>query len=147
MEEKTYYLPVETPDGIIELKIDRDFWENDDDMKVTLSTTIQGSTINYQSETTEDALILLAKDLPKTWKIRSCLSCRFGHFCPVGNFDNELFCVADFEPKTPRDLWHIIEDEKERKARSRTLFECCELYKEQSEDYFTYNDYYIRTTK
>ena len=147
MEEKTYYLPVETPDGIIELKIDRDFWENDDDMKVTLSTTIQGSTINYQSETTEDALILLAKDLPKTWKIRSCLSCRFGHFCPVGNFDNELFCVADFEPKTPRDLWHITEGEKERKARSRTLFECCELYKEQSEDYFTYNDYYIRTTK
>ena len=147
MEEKTYYLPVETPDGIIELKVARGVWQNDDDMRVTLSTTIQGNTINYQSDTTEDALVLLAKDLPKTWKIRSCLSCRYGNFCPVGNFDNELFCVADCEPKTPRDLWHVTEDERERKARSRTLFECCELYKEQSEDYFMYNDYYIRTTK
>ena len=55
----------------------------------------------------------------------------------------EQTCVTEFEPKSPRDLWYVTEDDDERKNRSRTLFECCEHYKEQSKDYFTYSDYYF----
>ena len=148
MEHKTYYLPIETPDGIVKLEINHTVVNSgDEDMIVTLSTTIQGKNCFYQAETTEEALILLAKNLPQKWYIKSCISCRHGNFCPIGNFDNEIFCVKDFEPKAHCDLWHVTEDDGERKSRSRTLFECCEDYKQQTQDYFTYSDYYIEINK
>lgn len=144
MKQKIYYLPIKTPDGIVELEINHIIINKDEDnMKVTISTTIQGKKHTYNSDTTEYALYLLAKNLPENWYVKSCLSCRFGNYCPVGNADNELFCVTEFEPKEPLDLWYITEDDSERKNRSRTLFECCEHYKEQSKDYYTYSDYYF----
>lgn len=148
MENKTYCLPIKTPDGIIELEINHVASNRDDEnMNVTISTIIQEEARSYQAETTEEALIQLAKSLPEKWHIKSCISCRYGHFCPVGNYDNELFCVTDFTPKEPRDLWHVTENEGERKSRSRTLFDCCDHYKEQAEDYFTYSDYYYEVMK
>ncbi len=144
MEQKNYYLPIETPNGIIKLEINHTVVnKGDEDMSVTISTTIKGTPVSYQTETTEKALILLAKNLPENWYIKSCISCRYGIFCPVGNFDNELFCVTDFAPNEPRDLWHVTENKEERKKRSRTLFDCCDFHKEQSKDYFTYNDYFF----
>ena len=148
MEPRTYYLPIETSDGILQLKINHTVEKSDDDViSVMLSTTICDKSALYQAETTEEALILLAKNLPENWRIKSCLSCRYGHFCPVGNSDNELFCVTEFDPKEPSDLWHVTEDDDERKRRSHTLFECCENHQHQVEDYFTYSDYYYKMTK
>lgn len=145
MEHKTYYLPIDTPDGIVSLEINHTMSNRDDeDMSVTLSTTICGEICFYQAETTEDAVILLAKKLPQKWYIKSCISCRYGHFCPVGNSDNELFCVTDFEPKEPRDLWYVTQNEGERKSRSRTLFDCCEIYKPEIKEYYTYSDFYSK---
>ena len=112
-------------------------------MAVTISTTIQDDVVVLQSDTTEDALIQLARRLPVGWSMKSCLSCRYGHFCPVGDYDNELFCVTDFEPKEPRNLWHVTENDEERAKRSRTLFDLCDKYAPQSKDYFTYSDYYL----
>lgn len=145
MKQKRYCLLIESPNGINELDINHTVVHKDEkDMEVTISTTIQGEMYSYKGDTTEDALILLAKNLPQNWKMKSCLSCRFGHFCPVGNYDNELFCVTDFEPKIPSDLWHVTEDDAERQKRSRTLFGYCEHYLEASKDYFTYSDYYYK---
>lgn len=142
---KIYYLPVETPEGMIELEVAHKVVHKDDDgMRVNLLMAIRGEARSYRAATTEDALILLARDLPKGWRVKSCISCRFGHFCPVGNADNELFCVTDFVPKRPRDLWHVTEDEDERKNRSRTLFASCGQYQEQTKDYFTYSDFYSK---
>ena len=144
MGSKTYYLSVETTDGVAKLKVSHAVEnQNEKDMTVTISTTIQDEIVVLQSDTTEDALIQLAKCLPTGWNIKSCLSCRYGHFCPVGDLDNELFCVTDFEPKEPRDLWHVTEDNEERAKRSRTLFDLCDRYAPQSKEYFTYSDYYF----
>ncbi len=142
MKQQTYTLPIVTPDGIVSLEVIHTVLHpNEEDMRVTLCAVIHGKMRSYSSDTTEDALILLAKDLPEDWHMKSCFSCRYGHFCPVGDYDNELFCVTEFEPKNPRDLWHVTKDDSERKERSRTLFDLCERYLEQSEDYFTYSDY------
>ena len=145
MGSKTYYLSVETTDGVDKLKV-RHVVENQDeeDMSVTISTTIQDDVVVLRSDTTEDALMQLAKRLPVGWRIKSCLSCRYGHFCPIGDYDNELFCVTDFEPKEPRDLWYVTENDEERAKRSRTLFDLCEKYAPQSSDYFSYNDYRLK---
>ena len=145
MECKTYCLTVETPTGTDELKVCHAVANKDeDDTIVTVSTTIHGEMAVFQANTTEDALIQLANHLPTGWSIKSCLSCRYGHFCPVGDYDNELFCVTDFEPKEPRDLWHVTENDEERSKRSRKLFDSCNKYAPQSKDYFTYSDYFSR---
>ncbi len=65
MGSKTYYLSVETTDGIAKLKLCHTVEnQNEEDMSVTISTTIQGETVVFQSDTTEDALLQLAKSLP-----------------------------------------------------------------------------------
>ncbi len=145
MEKKVFNLLIENPEEILELEVSH-IVENkyEADMCVSLSAIIQGEARLWKSETTEDALILLAKSLPEGWKIKSCFSCRFGNFCPVGDCDNELFCVTDFEPKESCDLWHVTEDVVERNSRRRTLFDYCDFYKEQTECYYTYSDYYCR---
>ena len=46
MEQKKYYLPIETPDGMFKLEINHHVVNRDaDDMRVTLSTTIQEKTV------------------------------------------------------------------------------------------------------
>ena len=146
MTEKynTYTLPINTPDGLINIAVrHRVIDENDENMRTTISVVIQGQEQCFDAETTEEVLIKFAKSLPSGWSIKSCLSCRYGHFCPVGNYDNELFCVTEFEPKGISDLWHVTEDDEERKQRSRNLFHLCDQYAPQASDYFTYSDYYF----
>ena len=49
MESKIYCLPIKTPDGIVNLEINHTVVDkDDDDMSVTLSTTIQGETRSLQ---------------------------------------------------------------------------------------------------
>ena len=88
-----------------------------------------------------DAFVDLQKQLPEGVIIKSCLSCRYGNQCSVGNEPNELFCTKDVEIKQAEDLWLYTEDESERKKRSRSYSYVCEDWKEQAEDYFTYNDF------
>lgn len=146
--ENTYRLPVYTNDGLIALDIEhRIIPHQDGHIRVTLSAMVQGILHSYESDSTEKVLLALAKNLPDGWKIKSCISCRYGHFCPVDDNDNELFCITQFEPKNPCDLWDITENETEREKRCRTLFDCCEKHEEQSEDNYTYNDYYDKIKK
>ncbi len=140
---RSYALTINTPEGTIDVPIQHKVVnENDDSMQTTITVTMQGQEFCFNAETTEEVLINFAKSLPADWNIKSCLSCRYGHFCPVGNSDNELFCVTEFEPKEVSDLWHVTEDVEERKQRSRNLFHLCNQYIPQTRDYFTYNDYF-----
>lgn len=91
-------------------------------MHTTLSLQIDNKAMTIEAETTEDALLELQSRLPEDCRITSCLSCRHGHFCPVGNNDNELFCVTEFEPKNKRDLYKVTEPDEEKRKRSRNLF-------------------------
>ncbi len=132
-------LHISTPEGVLQAEIRRTIREEGDDMTVVL--TLPGLALSLRAETTEDALILLEKRLPQGWHIRSCLSCRYGNFCPVGNEDNEIFCITDFTPKDARDLWPVAEDEAQRQNRSRTLFDCCDRYAPLTTGYYTYNSF------
>ena len=137
-----YTLTIITPEGVIDVPIKhRVINKNDDNMQTTISVTIDEHEMCFDAETTEEVLIKFAKKLPVGWSIKSCLSCRYGHFCPVGNADNELFCLTEFEPKESSDLWQVTEDDAERNKRSRNLFHLCEQYLPQASDYFTYSDY------
>ncbi len=88
-----------------------------------------------------DAFADLQKKLPNGVKIQCCLTCRHGNMCPVGNKPGEIFCTKDVIPKEKSDLYYYTEEESERKKRSRNYTDLCEDYKEQSSDFFTYNDF------
>ena len=146
MEEKILY--INTPNGIINISVQHKVVnDGQDDMQTTIYVILLENEMIFEAENTEEVLIKLAKSLPMGWSIRSCLSCRYGHFCPVGNYDNELFCVTEFEPKDKNDLYNLTEDIQERKNRSRNLFYLCDRYLPQTSDYFTYNDYYFEINK
>ena len=142
-KQSIYTLTISTPNGVIDIPIrHRVVNKNDDNMQTTISLTIEGREMCFNAETTEKVLIKFAKSLPAGWSIQSCLSCRYGHFCPTGNADNELFCVTKFEPQEISDLWQVTEDVVERSKRNKNLFHLCDQYAPQTDDYFTYSDYY-----
>jgi len=88
-----------------------------------------------------DAFAAVQKKLPNNVKLQCCLTCRHGNMCPVGNKPGELFCTKDVTVTQKSDLFFYTEDDNERAKRSRDYTECCENYQEQSDDFFTYNDY------
>lgn len=131
-----------TPNGIEEVTVKyTNKYTEEYDSLVSVATEIDGKWICAVGNQTEETLIMLAKSLPEGYEIISCLTCRHGNFCPVGDGDNEIFCITDFEPKQKSDLFFVTEDLKERKKRIRSLFDYCKEYKAQSDDYYTYNDY------
>ena len=141
-KETVYVLTIDAPEGIRKVSVKHKVTEEkDDNMKIEIHISMNGDDLYFVAETTEEVLVQLAKSLPVGFSIKSCLSCRYGQFSPVGNYDNELFCVTEFEPKEIGDLWHVTEDEIERKKRSRNLFHLCEHYMPQTSDYCTYSDY------
>lgn len=143
-KQTVYELPITTPNGDTSISVQHTVInENDEAIQATISVILQGQKRSFTALTTAEALMEFAKYLPSGWSIKSCLSCRYGHFCPVGNADNELFCVTEFEPKEISDLWHVTEDDDERQKRSRTLFFRCDHYRPQSNDYFTYSDFFL----
>lgn len=103
------------------------------------------SDVSYEGRggDTREALIHLARQLPRGYGLRACLSCRHGHFCPVGNGDNEIFCVSDFSPQRKEDLYQVTEAPAQRAARRRRLLDCCQRYQPQSPDCYTYNDFWF----
>ncbi|MBR6668407.1 MAG: hypothetical protein IKL25_08625 [Clostridia bacterium] len=140
-----YPLQIDTPEGIATVTAVHKVVERDDVIQcATVTVVLDGVTCVGHGDDTEYALYDLAKHLPQGCRLRCCLSCRHGHFCPVGDADNELFCVTDFEPKEKSDLYHVTEDAAERAKRSRSLFCICERYQLQSPEYYTYSEYLHR---
>ncbi len=88
-----------------------------------------------------DAIADLQQQLPEGILLKCCLACKHGNLCPVGNAQNEVFCIKDTVPKEPRDLWYYTEDPKERAQRSRGYFDRCHHFAPQSKGYYTYNDF------
>ncbi len=88
-----------------------------------------------------DAFTALQKKLPDNVKIQCCLTCRHGNMCPVGNKELEIFCTKDVIITQRSDLYFYTEDGHEREKRSHDYTDICEDYQEQTNEYYTYNDY------
>ena len=129
-----YNLLVKTDDGSLNIEIQHKMNEN----SISLSFCIDGECRTITAQTTEYALLALVDTLKEKCTICSCLTCRHGNFCPIGDYDNEIFCAKDIVTKCVSDLYHITEDETERAKRVRTLFDVCSDFKPCSKEYFSY---------
>lgn len=94
-----------------------------------------------------DAFVDLQRNLPENIYLKCCLTCRHGNMCPVGNTPGEIFCTKDVVIRSEKDSLHYTEDENERKKRSRFYTDICENYKEQTEEFYTYNYFYSSMKK
>ncbi|MBO5914151.1 MAG: hypothetical protein J6Q72_02285 [Clostridia bacterium] len=115
---------------------------------------LRSVTVRYNGETYtgrgkypdyEDAFADLQKNLPVGVVIKCCLTCKYGNFCPIGNEQGEIFCLEGTgEPKDKSDiLRYTADDGYERRTRKRRYCDFCEKYKEQAENYLTYNSYLL----
>ena len=128
-------LHLKTLDEIIIIDVEMQF---DEDTEIDkFSMFIEGEKIELTGNT-ESIFMKLVKRLNGKYEIHSCYTCKYGSFCPLGDQDNEIFCVNDFRPKCKSDLFFIYEDMKERKNRSRTLFDVCKEFQPCRDDYYTY---------
>ena len=93
-----------------------------------------------------DAFADLQRQLPEGIVLKCCLTCRHGNLCPVGNYENEVFCTKDVSITQKSDLYFYTEDDEEREKRSREYCCLCEDYQPQTDSFFTYNDflYYLK---
>lgn len=94
-----------------------------------------------------DAFADLQRKLPEGVFLKGCLSCRYGNLCPVGNGVNEVFCTKDVLIRQKSDLYFYTEDATERSKRSRQYWDFCEDYQPQTEECYTYNDYWYYLQK
>lgn len=133
---KKYLLQLQSTNEIKNADVD---WHYDEITETAwLLLEVDGEKIQLTNESTESALKDLSTLLKNKYKIQSCFTCRYGNFCPVGNYDNEIFCMDDFEPKSKEDVYFFTEDAQQRKKRARTLFDICPKFKPCSKGYYTY---------
>ena len=135
MKTETYSLRLKRLDEIQIFDVEMQFDEDAGIDKFSIS--IDGEKLELNGST-ESIFMELSEILNGKYEIRSCYTCRHGNFCPIGDQNNEIFCVSDFEPKCKSDLYFVTEDSAERKKRSRTLFDFCKDFKPCSDDYYTY---------
>lgn len=72
IEEKTLHLPIETPEGLVSLEVKhKTIPQGNGNVRITLSTMVQGILHSYESNSTEELMSALAKNLPEGWKMKS----------------------------------------------------------------------------
>ncbi len=111
----------------------------------SMSITVDYDGKKYWSTTPchtwESAFASLQKSLPEGVKIKSCLTCRHGNFCPYGNKSGEIFCLKNDKPKNKLDVCDLLNGDKDLDQKRKEISFGCPDFKEQSEDHYTYNDY------
>ena len=116
----------------------------EDELKtIRYEVTIKGKRfISKAADVTEYGIKNLQKSLPETIKIVSCQTCRYGHFNPYGDNDNEIFCLKDIQPHNLVELREIFSTGADLENRKRHLLDYCSKYRPISlKDCFTYNDW------
>ena len=114
LKRENFHLHLKTLNEVKVFDVEMQFDEDTEYDK--LSMFIDGERIELTGNT-ESIFEQLSKILNEKYKIHSCYTCRFGNFCPIGDQDNEIFCVNDFEPKCKSDLYFVTEDSEERKKK------------------------------
>jgi len=105
---------------------------------IMLTCTKDNYTHSITDEITEFALKKLIDKLVDQCSILCCMTCCHGNFCPTGDIDNEIFCTKDVKPQSIEELFTLLEDQDERSARVRSLFDVCPDHKPCSDEIYSY---------
>ena len=81
------------------------------------------------------------KKLPDGVRLKCCLNCRHGNMCPYGNPPGEVFCTKGTTISSKDDMISYIDNNPEWHEQNRFYTDVCDDFEEQTDDYYTYNDY------
>jgi len=110
---------------------------------VAVATVLKGEEFKGSGQNTKLALVALQRNLPENCRIEACISCRYGNFCPIGDVDNEIFCLCDVHPRDRNDVLYYTVNEHEIERRKRQLIYVCDSYEPlcPEEEYYAYNSF------
>lgn len=134
-------------DQTIEANIISRFNDDGDVISSSVGINIDNDRLWGMGSTKEYAILNLIKQLPHTIKLKSCITCRHGNFCPYGDNEDEIFCLKDIIPTQKTDILFYTSDPAECDKRLRRLLSVCDDYKPMEKDFYTYNDYHTHLFK
>ena len=89
----------------------------------------------------------LQKKLPDGVRLKCCLNCRHGNMCPFGNPPGQVFCTNGSVINGKDGMISYIENNPEWYKNEHFYTDVCDNFVEQTDDYYTYNDYLYRLNK
>ncbi len=148
---KQSYEPIDIQSGNTDINAEAhtisNFDDNGDVTSVSVSVVIDNDRLIGTGCNKEYAILNLLDKLPDKIKLKACITCRHGNFCPTGDNEDEILCMKDIVPKQKSDLFYYTENDEERADRTRKLLCVCDDYKPPKKDFYTYNDYYAKLFK
>ena len=94
-----------------------------------------------------DTLADLQMKLPKDVKLACCMTCRHGNMCPYGNEENQLICTKGITITSKEDMLDLFDQTDPFEERAVASLDFCEDFVYQSDDYYTYNDYFYQLNR
>jgi len=94
-----------------------------------------------------DTIADLQMKLPKDVKIACCMTCRHGNMCPYGNEENQLICTKGITITSKEDMLDLFDQTDPFEERAVASLDFCEDFVCQSDDYYTYNDYFYQLSR
>ena len=94
-----------------------------------------------------DTLANLQMKLPNDVKLACCMTCRHGNMCPYGNEENQLICTKGITITSKEDVLDLFDQTNPFEERAVASFDFCEDFVYQSDDYYTYNDYFYHLSR
>ena len=94
-----------------------------------------------------DTLADLQTKLPKDVTLACCMTCRHGNMCPYGNEENQLICTKGITITSKEDMLNLFDQTDPFEERAVASLDFCEDFVCQSDDHYTYNDYFYQLTR
>jgi hypothetical protein len=94
-----------------------------------------------------DTFADLQMKLPNDVKLSCCMTCRHGNMCPYGNEENQLICTKDITITSKEDMLDLFDQTDPFEERAVASLDFCEDFVYQSDDYYTYNDYFYQLSR
>ena len=139
-------VPLLTPNGKTMVLIEIAYDDSEDIINSKSEITLLYSGSEYKGNGADylwtDTLADLQTKLPKDVKLACCMTCCHGNMCPYGNKENELFCTKDITVTSKEDMLDLFDQTDPFEERAVASLNFCEGFVYQSDDYYTYNDYF-----
>ena len=94
-----------------------------------------------------DTLADLQTKLPKDVTLACCMTCCHGNMCPYGNEENQLICTKDITITSKEDMLDLFDQTDPFEERAVASLDFCEDFVYQSDNYYTYNDYFYQLSR
>ena len=94
-----------------------------------------------------DTLADLQMKLPNDVKLACCMTCRHGNMCPYGNEENQLICTKGITITSKGDMLDLFDQTNPFEERAVASLDFCEDFVYQSDNYYTYNDYFYQLNR